>query len=245
MSDYPGLMAGTGLLPQHLANSIAQVASVFGGPASGVTEHGTGFLVRRKDGKSYLVTAAHVLFKPPFGYPRRVTLLFGQWSDSYAMAVTVEAGPGEPFVVADEFRQMPVPSAGSDFGLVRITDPQGDLANYHHFIASSADPVQSIVRLYGYPKNDNDPQSDDPFYTVLEAVPEGSQSFSYAHIADQQGPTAPATYRGMSGGPLIGNSSTDQTDRVFGIHTRGGTDVRAVRMSSKVRNTLKGWIGTA
>lgn len=46
----------------------------------------------------------------------------------------------------------------------------------------------------------------------------------------------------MSGGPLIGNSSTDQTDRVFGIHTRGNTDIRAVRMSPTVRKAMKDWI---
>lgn len=242
MSNYPGLMAGTGLLPQHLADSIAQVAAVFGDPAGGTTEHGAGFLIRRADGRSYLATAAHVLFKSGFGYPQKVSIRLGQRSDSCAIAKTVTVDAGAPFVVTDAFRTQPNPPASSDFGLVRIDDPQGDLANYHHFIASSADPVQSIVRLYGYPKNGPALQSDDPYYTVLEAVPEGTECFSYAHVPDQPGPTAPATYRGMSGGPLVGNSSTDQTDRVFGIHTRGGSDIRAVRMSPAVRNTMKSWI---
>jgi hypothetical protein len=243
MSNYPGLLAGTGLLPLYLAESIARVAAVFGDPAGGQTEYGTGFLVRRKDGSSYLATAAHVLFKTDFDYPRQVTIWLGQRGGSCAKAVTVMDAQPSPFFVPEEFKRQPLSATGSDYGLVRIDDPGGTLLAFHHFIASSAAPVQNVVRLYGYPKNNDEPQSGDPYYTILEAVPEGSECFSYAHVPDQPGPSAPATYKGMSGGPLIGNSTTDKTDRVFGIHTRGGTDIRAVRMSDKVRAAMKGWIG--
>lgn len=153
MSDFPGLFAGIGHLPAHRADSIAQVEALFGDPAGGVTEHGTGFLVRRKDNTSFLATAAHVLFKRAFGYSQQVTMLLGQHSDGCAAAITVESGPQDLFFVPDEFRNQLTPPAGSDYGLVRIIDPQARLAKFHHFVASSADPMQSIVRLYGYPKD--------------------------------------------------------------------------------------------
>lgn len=243
MSNYPGLLAGTGLLPLHLADSIARVAAVFGDPAGGQTEHGTGFLVRRKDGCSYLATAAHVLFKQGFDYPGQVRIWLGERGGSCAKAVTVMDTQPSPFYVPEEFKTQPLSATGSDYGLVRIVDLGGTLSEFHHFIASSAAPVQNVVRLYGYPKNSGVQQSGDPYYTILEAVPEGTECFSYAHIPDQPSPSSPATYAGMSGGPLIGNSTTDKTDRVFGIHTRGGTDIRAVRMSDKVRAAMKDWIG--
>ena len=242
MSAFPGLFAGIGLLPQHLADSIAQVRAFFGDPAGGKIEYGTGFLIRQAGNRSYLATAAHVLFKRDYGLPVRIEVYLGQRSDSCAKALTIY-GQDKPFFVPDEFTGSNNPPAGSDYGLIRIDNDAGSLANFHHFVASSANPVQSIVRLYGYPKDGINPQSDDPYYTVLEAIPEGTECFSYAHTPDQPAPTAPATYRGMSGGPLIGNSSTDRTNRVFGIHTRGDDGIRATRMSETVRNTMKSWIG--
>lgn len=242
MSLYPGLLAGTGLLPQNLADSIAQVVVKFGDPAGGPIERGTGFLYRRKPGVGYLATAAHVIFKHGHGFPGQVTIRFGMRSNGPIRTVTLGTNLDERCFVPAGFSGTASPPADADFGLIRIDDPNGHLANFHAFSVSSVMPTQNIVRLFGYPAHPGAAQSDDPHHAILEVVAAGQSNFEYAHVSAQNDPSTPITYRGMSGGPLIGNSSTDQTNRVFGIHTRGDDGIRAVRMSQPVRTAMRTWI---
>ncbi len=96
----------------------------------------------------------------------------------------------------------------------------------------------------GFPKHGGLPQSKTPYSTHFEVVPVGTDEFDYAHHDNGAPGSAnpPLTYAGMSGGPLIGISTTNNQSRVFGIHTRGNTNERAVRFSENVRGKMRAWI---
>lgn len=241
MPNYPGMLPGTGLLPALQARSICQIRTEFGGPSSGKSKRGSGFLVLRRNGCCFVATAAHVLYDEVHGVANSVEVRIGQTPSGPAQAFTISSNVEDRCLIPAAFRGAVPPDNDFDYALVKI---DSNLSGFHCFDVSSVDPVQNLVRLFGYPMLQGNPQTDQPHHAIFEVFAVDSEGFEYAHLTNVPGGSAGTpvvTYEGLSGGPLIGNSSTNETNRAFGIHTRGGYGIRAVRFSSRVRKEMRNW----
>ncbi|MFM5908160.1 MAG: trypsin-like serine peptidase [Novosphingobium sp.] len=241
MATFDGMLPGTGLLPAPQARSICQIRTRFGGPSSGSSKRGSGFLVLRRNGCCFVATAAHVLYDDTHGLARSVEVRIGQTAAGAAQIYTINGNVADNCLIPDGYRDSNPHDNDYDFAVIRIAN---DLAGFYCFDVSSVEPVQSLVRLYGYPMHANSAQTDTPHHAIFEVVAVDSEGFEYAHLSNAptgQAGTPVVTYEGLSGGPLVGNSSTNETNRAFGIHTRGGYGIRAVRFSSRVRAEIRNW----
>lgn len=230
MAQFPELNPGYGALAPEWARSICQIEARFGSLGDEDVRPGTGFLVSRKNGRCYVATAGHGLYHHGRGeYPAQVRIWIGRNGTAFDHHVKFASKVRDRCFVPPAFEQGNDLTSEWDVGLIRIDDV---LASFNCFDVSQVLPVGRMTKLIGYPQAPGGSQSKVPHHAVVELVEHGTENFDYIHQK---------TYEGMSGGPLIGQSSTDAKPRVFGVHIRGDSQ-RAIRMSSTVRAELRQWI---
>lgn len=213
-----GLNAGFALDPL-VANAICSIRTDFGP----VIRNGTGWLARTEDGSSVIVTAAHNLFHPQQGLAaQQVELFFGREGFASTASRTAEGF---------DFPQQFVASGALprwDFGLIRVNalDP----AQCRPIpLVQSTSPNDTDKLIVGYPDEDDCANTFMPYNVRATVFP--ASPFEYGYRGNV------ATYRGMSGGPHLGD--VDGGIVSYGILVRGPVAgqpnvPRAVRFSATV-----------
>jgi V8-like Glu-specific endopeptidase len=227
-----GLAAGFGL-PSNIANSICLIKSDFGIQNNGLKKivTGTGVHVANRRRSSFVATAGHNIYDHDLKkLARRIECWFARRADNSMAYRNVEDA-----FVRDEFSSAREAIAEHDFGLLRVSSLGVDRFPGIGIEQTSAE-IDLAARLTGYPDEGACSGSFKPFHVdaVLRSV--GSELFDYAVVVN--------SYRGMSGGPLVGRRQRDMQVVAYGLHFRGPNDdnVRAIRFSSGVVNTYRDWL---
>lgn len=232
MPQFPDLNGGVGVLSPTWANSIAMVVSRFGSVGDEVVRPGSGFLIGRKARRCYLATAGHMLFHHGRqSFPTTIEVWLGRNGAAFAHSLVFAQNVAQRCMVLAKYRDGSDADRDADIGLVRIDEP---LDGFSWFPSSSVMPLTGIAKLVGYPQRMSGAQSAHPLHKIVEVLDCGPDNFDYAQHFN---------YPGLSGGPLIGQTTTNAELRVFGVHTRGSPETaRAVRLSENVRSQLRDWI---
>ena len=232
MAQFLDLNQGVGVLNPKWANSLATVVSRFGSIGEEVVRPGSGFLIGRKANRCYLATAGHMLFNHDRkAFPNKIEVWLGRNGTAFAHNFVFARDVAQRCMVLSKYRNGNDADRDADIGLVRIDEA---LEGFGWFPSSSVMPLTGKAKLIGYPQDSNGNQSNRPLHKIVEVLVNGPDNFDYAQHFN---------YPGLSGGPLVGQTTTNDEPRVFGVHTRGSPETaRAVRLSENVRSQLRDWI---
>lgn len=232
MPQFPDLNKGVGVLDPAWSDSIAMVVSRFGTVGDEVVRPGSGFLIGRKTSRCYLATAGHMLFHHGRqSFASKVEVWLGRNGPAHAHKLVFAQNVQDRCFVLPKYHNGSDLDRDADIGMIRIDEP---LDRFGWFPSSSVMPLTGKAKLIGYPQTTSGALSGLPQHKIVEVLECGLDNFGYAQHFN---------YPGLSGGPLIGQTTTNAELRVFGVHTRGSPETaRAVRLSEEIRSQLRDWI---
>lgn len=224
---YPELKPGHGILPASHRRSICRIKCAYGAPEEQIDKRiGTGFLIARKAGTAFIATAGHMLYNHLAGRPVHTILVAFDLDGNQAYRTfTLSTGMAARCRVPQPFVDGGDAAGAFDYGLFRIDDPLDDMTLIP---LSAVLPRSQRIKLIGYPSEAS--LGSRPYHAIAEIEESGHEGYDYV---EQK------TYEGMSGGPLLAKTKTDETIRAFGLHIRGNTQLRAVRFGLAVQASLK------
>ncbi|WP_209347944.1 trypsin-like peptidase domain-containing protein [Pontixanthobacter sp. CEM42] len=232
MANCPdGLTSGFGV-PDSLRSALCSTRSYFGKDHNGfgVYVAGSGCFIGNTGRQSVVMTAAHNLYHPVLKRKARwVNFQFGRVGQNFMASRTLSSGN-----VPIEFIRGVNALHEWDFALARIPLLRSDRFTPLPIEKSTATGETGKI-LVGYPNEGACKGLFKPYHTVVSVTPSSPANYSYRNQE---------TYRGMSGGPLIGKTTDGGEYVSYGVHTLGRSNIphRAVRFSEPVMRRIHGWL---
>lgn len=220
-----GLNSGTGLPPpRHLA--LCQIRSTLTKTDTNGMEiilPGTGMLFFTRGGSDYVVTAGHNLFSHRHGCgTKKAEIWFGRNGGTFASKTTMRR-----HWVCEEFFGNDDPSPHFDFAVIRVDKVSNDETRLIPLHVSDAQLAPEIL-LSGYPVEGACAGTNQPRHGISTLISVGERNFNYTDLA---------TYKGMSGGPLL--RVVDKVLVSLGHHIRGAEHAeRGLRYDEFVRQRI-------
>ncbi len=232
--NIPGYLRGFGIGAPHF-RSLCAIKSEFGLGSNGMIRrrHGTGFFFHTKDNHSYVLTAAHNLYRHELTlFATGAELWFGRAGGGWAVHRVMQSRR-----LPQSFSSAPAATAEDDYCVIQIARLEPE-----HFspIGLRSDAPDALrVRLSAYPNEGPAHGTFQPYYGEIDLVPAGPGNFGYV---------AKPTYEGQSGGPLLLAPDDDGAWEACGLHIRGAvmpeppTEARAIRFSEQIFDQLREWL---